>query len=913
MTRIRRRELIDRKDLSRRLEACAKGDGAAPQKKAEILAILKDVLAHGKDVVRKGFEDGASGMDTVHAHSYLVDSLIQALFQYAETHVRAPEGKSEGKPYSIMAIGGYGRGELAPFSDVDLMFLLPKSSAPDVERVVEFTLYMLWDMGLKVGHSTRTIDDCVKLAREDLTIRTSMLESRLLFGDRPLFEAFRKRFDADVVAPSGPAFVEAKLAERDERHERMGDTRYLLEPHVKEGKGGLRDLQTLFWIAKYLYRAERVKDLVKQGVLTAADNRRFAKAANFLWTVRSHLHFLTGRAEERLVFNVQEEVGKRMGYGDRANLRGVERFMKHYFLVAKDVGDLTRILCAVLEEDHKKRRFRFPWLNFNKASVEGFKVDGARLDVASEDAFEKEPVKILKLFHEAQENDLDIHPHALRHVTQNLGLVNAELREDPEANRVFLEMLTSRKDPEVTLRRLNEAEVFGRFIPDFRRVVGQMQYDMYHVFTVDEHTIHAIGILHQIEMGTMTETHPVASKLIHELESRRALYVAVLLHDIAKGRGGDHSEDGAKIARKLCPRLGLNYWETATVEWLVRHHLLMSRTAFTRDVDNPKTIDDFVQVVQSPEWLRMLHVLTVTDIHAVGPTVWNEWKGNLLRELFYQASEAMAGRAPAEWRQGRIEASKRKLRETLAERGWDEAEIERHVALGYSDYWRAFDVEVHAQHAEMVRRAEANDAPLWVETHINKHREATDVVIYTADHPGLFARIAGTMALSGATILDAKIVTLANGMALDTFSIQDRATGTAYEDRNKLDRLWGRIEQSMSGEIHAARELNALRENALPSRTDVFTVAPHVVIDNQASAKHTVIEVNGRDRPCLLHDVTQTLTDLGLQIHSAHISTYGERVVDVFYVKDIFGLKVNHGDKLKSIRRRLEGAMDPGC
>ncbi len=905
----KQRDIIDRKALFAHLQEMAEWSGITNRNRADVLNLFKESLASGNHEIRRRFEnERVRGADTVRAQAFLVDQLIRVLYDTAVTFVYPVANPTTGEQIAIVATGGYGRGELAPSSDIDLMFLLNYKRTPRTEQVIEYMLYMLWDMGLKVGHATRSIEEAVKLSNEDLTIRTSLLEARFLWGEESLYQRFKEKLSADIEASSGPAFVEAKLAERDERHERLGDTRYVLEPNIKEGKGGLRDLQTLFWIAKYLYRVDAVSELVEKNVLTRRDATRFAKAQNFLWTVRCHLHYLTGRPEERLTFNVQSELAERMAYKDHAGARGVERFMKHYFLIAKDVGDLTRIICAVLEAEQKKRRFRMPTLSFMRRNIEGFKIDGDRLVLESEDAFKKDPIKLLSLFAEAQHQELDIHPSALRAVTQSLGLINKSLRRDENANTIFMDMLTSKKDPELALRRLNEAGVFGRFITEFGRVVAQMQYDMYHVYTVDEHTIRAIGILARIEKGELKQDHPVASQVIREVQSRRALFVAVLLHDIAKGRGGDHSVIGGAIARKLCPRLGLSEWETETVAWLVEQHLSMSAMAFKRDVDDPKTISDFVEVVQSPERLRLLLCLTVVDIRAVGPGVWNGWKAQLLRDLYYGAQEIMTGRTTSEVRSQRVSRAKEALREALSD--WSPAGIDAHIAKGYDDYWLAYDVVSHKNHASMIAKADADGHDITIETRTDNERHVTEVVIYTHDHPGVFARIAGAMSLTSATIVDARISTLAHGMALDTFWIQD-SEGGPFKKGGNMSRLKGRIVDALNGKLQPSKELKLVRERAIPSRTRVFKVAPRVLIDNTISAKYTVIEVNGRDRLGFLSDVTGALTNNGLQIASAHISTYGERVVDVFYVKDVFGLRVEHEGKIATIKKALLAAIAP--
>ena len=645
-----------------------------------------------------------------------------------------------------------------------------------------------------------------------------------------------------------------------------------------------------------------------KGVLTKEEARHFTRAERFFTTVRCHIHYLTGRADDRLSFELQREIAARLGYQDRPGSRGVERFTKHYYLHAKLVGDLTRIFVAALEDSRRRKpKLAALWQTLRPRELDGFRLDGERLAVASPDAFDKDPVAILRLFHVAQENDLDI--ATLRLITQNIRLVD-RLRTDPEANRLFMQMMTSRHDPETTLRRLNEAGVFGRFIPDFGRVVAQTQHDMYHTYTVDEHTIRAIGILSRIESGTLKEDHPLSADVVHKILSRPVLYLAVLLHDIAKGRNGDHSVLGAEVATYVGPRLGLTPAETETVAWLVRYHLAMSSTAFQRDLMDPKTIATFAALVQSPERLRLLLILTVCDIRAVGPNVWNGWKAALLRQLYYATEQVLSGGtlSVGTLSGGRAERIKH-IQGDVAKRliGWTEAERDEHFARGYAPYWLSFDTDTLARQAELVRRAEREHQPLAIEHRIDGERSVTEVTIYTLDTHGLFARLAGAMAISGANIVDAKIFTLANGMALDTFWIQD-LEGKPFDGPQRLARLAARVEIALSNRLDIQRELDNQR-SSWPKRDQVFTVEPRVLIDNNASDTFTVIEVNGRDRPGFLHVVTRALTRMNLQIASAHITTYGERVVDVFYVKDLFGLKVVNQEKLKQVADTVEKSI----
>ena len=902
---VRQRDIIDRRALADQLSAAVPVVRSPALDRGPFVAPLKATLTKGHAEIRSRFEATGDGAAVMREQCFLMDQLIRELFELVTGEIYPLPNPTSGERLAIVAVGGYGRGELAPYSDIDLLFLLPYKQTPHTEQVVEYLLYLLWDLGLKIGQATRSVEECLRQTKSDLTIRTGLLEARYLWGDQALFGDLKRRFDSDIVRGTAAQFVEAKLIERDARHQRVGDSRYQLEPNVKEGKGGLRDLHTLFWIAKYIYRTDDVGRLVELGVLSAEESLRFDHAQRFLWTVRCHLHYLVGRAEERLTFDLQAEIGRRMGYVDDERGRGVERFMKDYFLVAKDVGDLTRIFCAILEADQKRRR-RLSWVRWGTGRRElcGFVLDRERLTIPAEDFFKKDLVALLRLFHVAQEHELDIHPRALRAASQSLKLIDDRLREDTEANRLFIEILTSRKDPETALRRMNEAGILGCFIPDFGRVVAQMQYDMYHHYTVDEHTLFAIGILHKIERGLFKDENPLATELASTISSRRALYLAVLLHDIAKGRGGDHSEIGEQIALKLGPRLGLSDEETETVAWLVRWHLLMSGTALKLDIGDPKTIGDFVERVQSPERLKLLLILTVADIRAVGPNVWNGWKAALLRELYHRAIEMMSGGLTVEGQDSRVATAQAAARRLLPD--FTEEEFTTFTGRGYPFYWLSFDPETHARHARLMREAEMSGAPLTVEKRVDPLRSVTQITLYAADHPGLFSRIAGALAISSANIVDAKIMTMSNGMALDTFWVQDLA-GHPFDRPDKLARLAVIFENVLTGDLKPHREL--ARPPALPSRMQVFTVMPRVLVDNKASASHTVIEVNGRDRPGLLYELTRELTRLNLQISSAKISTYGEKVVDVFYVKNLFGHKVEQPTKLSDIRKSLEAVL----
>ncbi|MEQ8326905.1 [protein-PII] uridylyltransferase [Parvibaculum sp.] len=900
-------EIADPDDIRRKLDALTGGDDLALR--SGVVGVLKSALAEGRAKSHERLEQGAHrGRACAESLSYLQDTIIRELYGFATRRVFPAPNPSGAERLAIAAVGGYGRGTLAPGSDIDLLFLLPYKQTPWGESVVEYMLYVLWDLGLKVGHATRSIADCIRLSREDFTIRTSLLEARFVHGDKALFEELESRFDAEVVKGTGNEFVEAKLAERDVRHQRAGESRYLVEPNVKEGKGGLRDLNTLFWIAKYVYRVKQPSDLVKAGVFTKEEYQTFRKAENFLWAVRCELHFLTGRAEERITFDLQTEMARRLGYHGHRGLKAVERFMKHYFLIAKDVGDLTRIFCAVLEDQEKKKKpsiGRFMQAMRRKKVIRGFSVETGRLSVSNVAFFEKDPVNIIRLFHVAEQHGLDIHPDVLKLVTRSLKLVDASLRRNEEANRLFLEILASKKTPEITLRLMNEAGVLGRFVPDFGRIVALMQFNMYHHYTADEHLLRAIGILSEVEKGKERNEYPLAHELMGKLKSRNAIYMAIFLHDIAKGRDEDHSDAGASIARKLCPRLGMGPGDTETVAWLVQNHLVMSDVAQRRDIADPRTVRDFADLVQSPERLKMLYVLTVVDIKAVGPGVWNGWKGQLLRQLYFETEALLQGGESALNRKARVAEAKEALAARLS--GWSKAATERYLKRHGDAYWLSTDTDMQERHARFIEGVK--DEPLGISSAPEPTRDVTEITLYTQDHPGLFARFAGACAVLGMNIVDAKIFTTRDGMALDMLWVQDPDGGAVQEER-RIRRLEDTIRKVLAGEILPpdAIEQRSRRQR----RADAFSVAPQVFIDNDASDAYTVIEVNGLDRPGLVHALSRALFHLGLTIGSAHITTYGERAVDVFYVKDVIGHKVTNANKKKAVERHLQEALaDP--
>ena len=898
---------IDPEALRARLDAVGdKAGGDQGALRTAAVEVLKEAMSEGREIARKRLEDGTyRGTECAAALCELMDTLVEATYDFAVYFVYRVSNPSQGERLAVAAMGGYGRGLMAPGSDVDLLFLRPYKQTAWGESVVEFVLYTLWDLGLKVGHATRTVAECVRLSKQDFTIRTALLEVRPICGEASLIEEMIVAYYDEVASGTANEFVEAKLAERDERHKRAGDTRYLVEPNVKDGKGGLRDLNTLFWIGKYVFQVREPGDLVKKGLLTKDEFKTFRRAENFLWEVRCHLHFLTGRAEERLTFDVQTAMSQRLGYNAHAGLKSVERFMKHYFLVAKDVGDLTRIFCAVLEEEERKKRpgfGRFMSSMKRKKQVDGFTIDNGRLALVDNDVFQNDPANLIRLFQVADKHQLLIHPDALKLVRRSLKLINADLRKDETANGLFLKILTSKKNPERALRMMNEAGVLGRFVPDFGRIVALMQFNMYHHYTADEHLIRAIGHLSKIEKGIGEE--PFATEVFGTLKNRSIIYLAMFLHDIAKGRPEDHSIAGAAIAKKLGPRLGLNEADTETVAWLVLQHLLMSDVAQKRDISDPKTVRDFAEAVQNRERLKLLYILTCADIQAVGPGVWNAWKGQLLRQLYNETLVVLSGGEAGADNERRIQVAKAALRERLS--SWPEKELDAYLDRHQGSYWLAFDTDVHARHADLLRNV---TDPLVIDASVDTDRDVTVLTFYTQDHPGLFARFSGACSVLGLNTVDAKIFTTKDGMALDILWVQEDG-GSALAEKRRIERLDETIRKVLSGDILAPDMIE--QRNKRSKRVEAFSIAPEVSIDNDLSDDFSVIEVNGLDRPGLLHALTRALFHLGLSIGSAQIATYGERAVDTFYVKDALGQKVTNANKRKAIEKQLTDALkDP--
>ncbi|MBC6407519.1 MAG: [protein-PII] uridylyltransferase [Rhodobacteraceae bacterium] len=887
--------------------------GHAPDQsvlRSETVRILRDAKDQGRAGITRAFEAKPFAARAMRrSYSHLTDGLILAALHCASQHLHPMANPTPSERISVIAVGGYGRGEMAPYSDADLLFLNPYKITAWTESVIESMLYILWDVKLRVSHSSRAIKDCIRLGRENFTIRTSMLENRFLAGYAPLADELTNRLKDDLFFGTGREFTEAKLEERERRHQRQGQ-RYMVEPNVKEGKGGLRDLQSLYWIAKYILGADQEEELVELGVFTTEDYRKFRAAEDFLWAVRGHLHLVTGRANEKLSFDLQLGVARRMGYQDRAGRRQVEVFMQDYFRHATAVGDLTRIFLTKLEATHAKSEPFFERLFRRTPSVnDEYQVVHGRLGIADPDAFLADKLNLLRLFEEGLRTGMLIHPDAMLLVTAHLDLIDTDMRKDPEAQRIFLDLLLKHGDPERALRRMNELGVLSAFIPEFKPIVAMMQFNMYHSYTVDEHIIQCIAELAKLEKGQLVDDLPVSTDILKEGVNRKVLYVALLLHDIAKGRPESHSILGAQIAHKVAPRLGLSKSESETVEWLVRYHLLMSDMAQKRDIADPRTVRDFCKAVQSVKRLNLLTVLTVCDIRGVGPDVWNNWKAALIRALYRQARRALETGMEDLNRKNRGAEAKRLLRDALPD--WPEAALRHEMGRHYAPYWQGLHVTAHVTFARLLRELDDLDDPaeMRIDLHPDEDRDATRTCFVMADYPGIFARLAGALALVGANVVDARSYITKDGFVTNTYWIQD-ADGNPYK-ASRLHRLTRMISHTLKGDLVATEELKS--RDKVKKRERAFNVPTHVSFDNEGSDIYTIIEVDTRDRPGLLYDLARTLAHANVNVANAVIATYGEQAVDVFYVKDMFGLKYHSKSKQKSLEAKLRQAITDGA
>lgn len=882
-----------------------------PKARQALFEIFSSSLADARQQVLQPFDEGAQwGSDAAGQLAEITDSLLRHLFEVAL--VCCPKAKLE--EIAVVAVGGYGRAAMAPYSDVDLLILVPGTVDETLNEAINFILYFLWDFKFKVGHTIRTPAQTIEQCKADWTIRTAQADARLVVGSKTLYDELMARF-AKLRKSDAKDFIAAKLAERAQRLKRAGYARYALEPDIKEGKGGFRDLQSLMWIAREAYGIDTIRDLQTKGVLDQRQRAVLERGENFLWALRFHLHIAAGRAEEKLTFDRQQAIAERLGFHDEdgASERAVERFMRHYFLTAKNIGILSNWVLADLDE----RADRQPWLQriwpfrSNKAepaSLDGFSLVAGRVAVAGPEAFEEQPRDMIRVFLVAQRAQRDVQPATLRLLSQKLSLIDDKLRKDAKANAWFLEILTAKSEsPRRILTQMSEAGVLGRFVPDFERVTGMMQFDRYHHFTVDEHTIFAVDFLHLIEAGALRDEAPLSSDLIHDIKGRTALYVAMFLHDIAKGRGQDHSILGAEIATELCPRLGMSAEQTDTVAFLVREHLTLSDASQKRDLEDPATIRHLAETVGTLERLRLLNILTVADVMAVGPGRYTAWKAALQRHAFWHTEDLLQGKAHKEVRAERKSARLKEVRR-LVGKDLSDAQLERYFELGHEGYWLSYRPPNLAAHAKLL--ASDPDALLAFDWRYDDERDLTVATVYTPGHAGVFATLAGAMALRHLSIEQGRAHTLTNGMALDTFWVR-KTSGEGRLTISEQQAAEASVRRVLETKVNIAEELKQNEPAWRDRRMEVFRVPTQVLFDNTASTNQTMIEVSGHDRTGVLYRIAFEISQEGLSIQNAKIASFGTRFSDAFYVVDPLGDKITSPERQERLRAAIIAALEP--
>lgn len=864
------------------------------------LDLLREHLTAGYDRLKTRHADGASGAESVRTHAAFMDDLLRWLYRAADAEVR--DAGHPRTPLVLVALGGYGRGELHPSSDLDLMLIHGGEVTPYVRRMAQEVLYTLWDMGLRVGHACRSVADCLALARTDLPSRTSMQAARVLAGDERLFRALRRTLRREIYRRDYPDFLAQMLAERDERYRKHGGSVYLQEPNVKESAGGLRDVHTALWLASARFGARTLQELADRGLLSAKERAAADSALTFLWRVRNELHFLAGTKQDVLERGLQASVAKSLGYQDDAVHLGVETFMRDYYRHARTLHRVSARLVARCQEGLARhgtvgRRGR------RAALADGLVVYGGRLHLADPGALRADPARVLRTFWHAQQLGCELDVELERALEEAAPLIATDAwRAAPELRRVFLAILRSWGRVATTLRRMHDTGVLGAYLPEFGALDCLVQYDHYHRFTVDQHSLLAVEVLEGLGPGRGADQDELA-QLLAELERPELLMLGVLLHDLGKALGHGHVAKGVPLIRAVTRRLNLDLDDAAAVEFLVEHHLLLSHLAERRDLDDPKTVEHLAAVARFPAWLTMLYLLTWADIRAVGPGVWSAWRGALLRELYVRTRTRLAGRAPKPPRRAAVA---QRIVQALADPAYAEPAA-RHLQAMSDRYVRATSPQRMAAHLRLIDRL--REEPVATEVFHFPDLGASDLVVVTRDTPGLFAVIAGTLAAHGVNILSAQIETRADGLAVDTFHVNDPG-GDAILDESRWEAVLRDLRRALAGECTVETLLAARR---VPRAGVVRPSSPgpaRVTVDNAGSDTHTVIEVKAPDRLGLLYLITRALAAEGLDIATAKIATDRDHAFDTFYVADRHGRKVEDPAALARLRAAILAALD---
>lgn len=859
---------------------------------------FRAALKHGREALKNRYLDKPSGTPRlVVEHAQFIDRLLVRAWNL---HIgRAPPNGGA----ALVAVGGYGRSELHPASDIDLLLLFDKVGSDTTRVFVEQLLRFLWDIGLEVGHSVRTVKDCTAEAKKDVTVATNLMETRLLAGTENLFAGMRAQTSAVKIWPSRKFFA-AKLAEQRARHQRFDDSAYNLEPNVKEGPGGLRDIQTIAWVTQRHFDTASLYELVERGFLREDEYRALIRGRNYLWKVREGLHHLAGRREDRLLFDHQRALATLFGYRDRPGALAVEQFMKRYYRTIKELQLLNTILLQHFEETILAGgRARVKPINRRFQSHAGF------LEVTHPRVFERAPFALLELFLLMQQRPSlkGVRADTIRLVRANLRRINAKFRKDLACRSLFMEILRQPRGLTHELRRMNAYGVLGAYLPEFGRIVGQMQHDLFHVYTVDQHTLFVVRNLRRFTVPEYRHEFPLASRIIQNLVKPERLYLAGLFHDIAKGRGGDHSTLGAHEAEAFCRHHHLSEYDARFVSWLVRQHLLMSATAQRQDISDPDVVLRFAQQVGDPEHLDYLYLLTVADMRGTSPAVWNTWKGRLLSQLHSATTRVLArGVATPVDLEAHIADLRREALTALAGAGMAEDRVRRFWDNLDPEYFLHYDAGDLAWQARVIVSSAPGEGPV-VATRGDAEIGGSEFLFYTPDRDDLFMILTGGFDLLNLSIVEARIHTLKSGYALDTFVVLDSA-GQPVNDPRELKRL----EKAMREQLAAPQPGRDPGSTRLSRQRQHFPIETRVTFEPSPHKALTVMEVTAQDRPGLLYQVAAALKQAGVNLVAAKISTYGERAEDVFFINSREGhLPVDDPGRQKAIGQEIVRRLTP--